>query len=59
MPKGSNTMTFSAVGATLPVELIMATSGGIATTKYSKWGEQVAVSAPPIVSTISYSTVTS
>jgi hypothetical protein len=60
MPKVSNTMTISAVGATLPVELIMTTaSSGSSTTKFSKWGEQVAVSAPPVASTISFSKVTS
>jgi hypothetical protein len=58
-PKRSNTMTISTVGATLPVELITTTSSGSATTKFSRWGEHVAVSAPPVASTISYSKVTS
>jgi len=59
MPKASNTMTFSAAGATLPVELIETTSRGTVTTKYSRWGEHVAVRAPPVASTISYSEATS
>jgi hypothetical protein len=58
-PKLSNTMTISAVGATLPVEGIATASSGSATLKFSKWGEQVAVSVPPVASTISYSKVTS
>ena len=57
--KLSNTMTISAVGATLPVEKITTASSGSATTKFSKWGEHVAVSAPPVASTISYSKATS
>jgi hypothetical protein len=57
--KLSNTMTFSAAGATLPVELIVAFSSGSDTTTFSKWGEHVAVSAPPVASTISYSKATS
>ena len=58
-PKSSNTMTFSAVGATLPVELRTTASGVTSTAKFSRWGEHVAVNAPPVASTISYSKVTS
>jgi hypothetical protein len=58
-PKLSNTMTFPAVGATLPVELIVAFSSGSDTTTFSKWGEHVVVSAPPVASTISLSKATS
>ncbi len=58
-PELSNTMTISAVGATLPVEEISTAASGSATTKFSKWGEHVAVSAPPVASTIAYSKVTS
>jgi len=58
-PKLSNTMTISAAGATLPVEEITTASSGSSTTKFSRWGEHVAVSAPPVASTISYSKVTS
>jgi hypothetical protein len=53
--KLSHTMTISAVGATLPVELITTVSSASGTTKFSKWGEHVAVSAPPVASTISLS----
>jgi len=59
LPKRSNTMVFSAVGATLPAELIVATAGSYTTTKYSKWGEHLDVRAPPVASTISYSKVRS
>ncbi len=58
-PKLSNTMTISAVGATLPIEAITTASSGSATTEFSKWGEHVAVSVPPVASTISYSKATS
>ncbi len=58
-PKLSNMLTISAVGATLPVEEITTASSGSATTKFSRWGEHVAVSAPPVASTISYSKATS
>ena len=58
-PKLSKMMTISAVGATLPVEEITTASNGSATTKFSKWGEPVAVSAPPVASTISFSKDTS
>jgi len=57
--KLSNTMTISAVGATLPVEVITTAPSGSATTKFSKWGEHVAVSTPPAASTISYAKATS
>ena len=58
-PKLSHTMTISAVGATLPVELLATASSGSASTKFSKWGEHVTVSAPPVASTISLSKLTS
>jgi hypothetical protein len=57
--KLSHTMTISAVGAILPVELITTVSSGSATTEFSKWGEHVAVSAPPAASTIPLSKATS
>ncbi len=58
-PELSDTLTMSAVGATLPVEAIMSASGGgLETITFSKWGEPVVVSAPPAGSTISYSTIT-
>lgn len=58
-PKCSSTMTISAVGVTLPVELITTFPSGSTTTRFSRWGEHVAVSPPPVASTISYSKVTS
>ncbi len=58
-PKLSNTMTISAVGATLPVEEITTASSGSVTTMFSRWGEHVAARAPPVASTISYSKATS
>ena len=57
-PKLSNTMTISA-RSNLPVGETSTASSGSATTKFSKWGERVAVSAPPFASTISYAKVTS
>jgi hypothetical protein len=58
-PKISNTLTISAWGATLPVEETATASGGAKeTTVFSKWGEHVFVSAPPITSTISSSQIT-
>ena len=56
-PKLSNTMTISAEGATLPVEEITTASSGSATTKFSRWGEHVVVSAPPAASTIAESKI--
>ena len=59
-PKLSITLTVSATGATLPVEETTTASGGAKETLvFSKWGERVAVSTPPVASTISYSKVTS
>ena len=58
-PKLSNSLTISAVGATLPVEVTMSASGGgLEMITFSKWGEPVVVSAPPAGTTISYSTIT-
>jgi len=48
-----NTLTLSAVGATLPVqETTTASGGGKETVALSKWDERVLVSAPPAGSTI-------
>jgi hypothetical protein len=54
-PKVSNTLTVSA-RTTLPVEETATASGGAKeTTMFSKWGEHVLVSAPPVASTITAS----
>jgi hypothetical protein len=46
-PALANTLTISAVGATLPIlETTTATGGGKQTVALSKWGERVVVSAP-------------
>jgi hypothetical protein len=57
-PAFANTLTLSAVGATLPVqETTTALGGGRETVALSKWGEHVLVSAPPAGSTIPFSKV--
>ena len=56
-PKVSNTFTFAANGATLPIKEVATTSSGKETITYSKWNERVSVSAPPSGSTISYAKV--
>ena len=58
-PELSDTLTVSAAGATLPIEVTMAASGGgLETITFSKWGEPVVVSAPPAGSTTAYSKIT-
>jgi hypothetical protein len=55
-PALANTLTLSAIGATLPVqETSTASGGGNETVALSKWGEHVVVSAPPAGSTIPFS----
>jgi hypothetical protein len=55
-PALANTLTVSAIGATLPVrETATASGGSKETVALSKWGERVAVSAPPAGSTIPFS----
>jgi hypothetical protein len=57
-PKLSNTLRFSTGGTTLPVEETATASDGTqATTTISRWGKQVAVSAPSAASTIAYSKI--
>ena len=57
-PALANTLTLSAVGATLPVqETLTASGGGNETVALSKWGERVLVSVPPPASTIPFSKV--
>jgi hypothetical protein len=56
-PKVSNTLTVSAVGATLPIEEVATTSSSKETIRYSKWDERVSVSAPPAGSTVTYSKI--
>ena len=52
-PALTNTLTLSAIGATLPVQETSTASGGSnETVALSKWGEHVLVSAPPAASTI-------
>jgi len=52
-PAFANTLTLSALGATLPVQETTTASGGAKeTVALSKWGEHVLVSAPPAGSTI-------
>jgi hypothetical protein len=59
IPKLSNTLTISAVGTTLPVEETSTTSSGTKlTTTFSKWGEHLLVSAPPLASTIAANKIT-
>jgi len=58
-PKLSSRLTVSASGLTLPIEVTTAASNGAkATTKLSKWGEDVLVSAPPAASTVASSKIT-
>jgi hypothetical protein len=55
-PALANTLTLSAIGATLPVqETSTASGGGHETLSLSNWGEHVLVSAPPAASTIPFS----
>jgi hypothetical protein len=57
-PALANTLTLSAIGATLPVqETSTASGGGKETLALSKWGEHVLVSAPAAGSTIPFSKV--
>jgi hypothetical protein len=57
-PALANTLTLSAVGATLPVEeTTTASGGGKETVGLSNWGEHVLVSAPPAGSIIPLSKV--
>jgi hypothetical protein len=56
IPKLANTLTVSAAGTDLPITKSATASGGAKiTTTLSKWGEQVAVSAPPASSTMASS----
>ena len=53
IPKLANTLTLSADGTNLPItKTATATGGTKVTTTLSKWGEKVAVSAPPASSTM-------
>jgi hypothetical protein len=58
-PKLSSALTVSAEGATLPVKETETASSGSETTTFSKWGEHILVTAPPVASTIAYSKITS
>ncbi len=59
-PKFTNTLTLSAVGATLPVEEVTTAPGGaLETVMLSHWGEHVQVTAPPAASTIPFSKLSS
>ncbi len=58
LPKLTNTLTVSAVGATLPITRTSSASGGTKiTSTLSKWGESVVVPTPPVSSTIASSKV--
>ncbi len=57
-PKLQNTFALAAEGTMLPIEETAAASTGTGVTKFSKWGERVAVSAPSATSTIAFSKVT-
>jgi hypothetical protein len=58
-PKLSITLTLSGVGATLPVEQTVTTSGGTKeTTTFSQWGEHVVVKAPSVADTVTSSKIT-
>jgi hypothetical protein len=55
-PAWVTTLTLSAMGATLPVQETSTASGGQSErVAFSKWGEHVLVSAPPVGSTIALS----
>ena len=57
-PKLNNTLTIAAKGTTLPVqETSTDASGEKVTTTISKWGEAVAVHAPPAASTVAASKI--
>jgi hypothetical protein len=59
-PALANTLTLSAIGATLPVqETSTSSGGGNETVGLSKWGEHVLVSPPPAGSTIPFSNLSS
>jgi hypothetical protein len=59
-PKSVSTLTLSAVDAALPIKQTATDSTGAdMTLLLSKWGEHVIVTAPPVVSTIPYSDLTS
>jgi hypothetical protein len=59
-PAWTTTLTLSAIGATLPVQETSKTSGGGSeNVAFSKWGEHVLVSAPPIGLTIPFSHLSS
>ena len=58
-PKLNNMLTIAAKGKTLPVEETSTDSSGEkVTTTISKWGEAVAVQAPPASSTVAASSIT-
>jgi hypothetical protein len=59
-PAWTTTLTLSAVGATLPVQETSKASGGESENlAFSKWGEHVLVSVPPVGSTIPFSELSS
>jgi hypothetical protein len=57
-PALANTLTLSAIGATLPVRETSTASGGSnQTVALSKWGEKILVNAPPARATIPFSSL--
>jgi hypothetical protein len=58
VPALSDTLTISAVGPVLPTEETETANGVSVKTQLSKWGENVAVLAPPLASTVASSRIT-
>jgi hypothetical protein len=57
-PKLTNTFSFRATGATLPVSTSASASNASETTTFTKWGEQVMLHAPAASDTVGYTAVT-
>ncbi len=58
IPRLSDTLTMAAVGPVLPIEETETAAGVSVKTQLSKWGENVTVLAPPVVSTIASAKIT-
>jgi hypothetical protein len=58
IPRLSDTLTMAAVGPVLPTEEMETAAGVSVKTELSKWGENVTVLAPPVVSTVASSKIT-
>jgi len=59
IPKLSHTLTFSAMGASLPIEETETSSTGVKVeTELSRWDEDVNVLVPPVASTVASSKIT-